>query len=230
MTLLRLERTILRTVDGHGHAWAHVRDDNLLIGVDTLAAHNPLGTRVVAWSGWLGPEPARLDGLAQTPTPRDPRTWGPAGWSGLQAAVDRVIGAWMGAGTLLLRPHARHALSDAQRCLTLLRQREGQPIGLVLDPASMLEPSMLPHAEDHLTRMLGALGDHPMVAAVVVANVRTIDGDDGSALAAAPLDEGLVPRGLVERLTAKLVRAEIPRVVLAGDERAAVDGTGPGAT
>lgn len=104
--------------------------------------------RLIVWSG----RPADEEGNALA-------AWGPGAWESLEKACQSLAPRLaQGGGRLLLRPHARHILSDVQRCLKLLLQFEGQPVGLALDAASMLEASMMGHAPDHLRRAFETLG------------------------------------------------------------------------
>ncbi|HZW08432.1 MAG TPA: hypothetical protein VFF69_00875 [Phycisphaerales bacterium] len=115
------------------------------------------GDIVVSWSGW---DPADEVGLA---------TWGPRGWSALRHWCDRQAPLLAGGGReLWLRTHAGHVLSDAQRCLTFLGGAGGQPVRLLLDPVSMLAPSMLADAREHLERIMGALAGHEGVRAILL--------------------------------------------------------------
>lgn len=198
--------------------WASVTDLNLSIASSHATNHSQwcppaTMTRLVAWSGWLA------DPLATHHWPRDPRSWTTDSRATLDAALDRLLAiAPFTTGTsLLLRPHARHLLSDIPRCLNLLRSRANQPLGLVLDPAAMLEPSMLNHAEDHCRRILEALADHPAVAGVVVTNIRrsAVAGDE--ALIPSPLCAGELPPTLLLSLARELAPS-LPLIVLPGDE------------
>jgi hypothetical protein len=147
---------------------------------------------VVTWSGWFGGDEVGVG------------TWGPRGWAALQAWCDCQGPAFAAAGReLWLRPHAGHVLSDAQRCLTFLRGREGQAIGLLLDPVSMLAPSMLADAAEHLDRMLGALAQVAGVRAVLAPGARGL-----------PIPEGVLGAALREHWPAS------KPVVVSGAERA----------
>ncbi len=186
MGVLCLERDRIRDGDA---TWASVDACNPL--EDGWGGPKMLGPRVVCWSGWLGPEIFA----------RDVRTWGPGGWSALERACEG-----MEAGRVLLRTHARHVLSDAQRCLAFLRRWEGK-VGLLLDPMAMLEVSMLDRAEEHLDRIVGALGAHPGVGAMVACNL-SVEGEEARAVG---MEAGVVGAGLIDRM---LARARVPVVVL----------------
>lgn len=169
-----------------GERWAARIFHNLLRGEVA-----PAPGRTVAWSGWMADDADP----AQDLFPRDYRTWTPEAWSALAAACDRLGPALTEqGGHLLLRPHARQILSDPQACLSFLKDREGQPFRILVDPAAMLTPDMLPAAEDHLARIFGALATHPAAAAVLLSNVA--EGPDDS-LRPAPLHQGLIPTDLI---------------------------------
>ncbi len=148
-------------VDEHDGATpfaAVLGDDVLRLSPVGIAAGAVIAPRLIAWSG----------SLADDPSERDPRTWGPAGLAALREALARLREPLTRAGArLLLRPHARHILCDPQRCVTMLNEWEisGDPFALALDPAAMIEESMLDHAEDHIRRAAEALAGR---AALVV--------------------------------------------------------------
>lgn len=137
------------------------------------------------------------------------RTWGPAGWSAFLEWCDRVGPGFAAAGAeLWIRPHAAHVLSDAQRCVTFLRGREGGPIGLLFDPVSMLTGSMEADAPDHLARMFGAVA--PLAGARALWLPRLGDR------ALSGLGDG--GRGMLSALVAEHWGRERP-VVLGGEGR-----------
>lgn len=159
------------------------------------------------WGGWGG------DVLPPALFTRDPRTWSPRGWSALAAALARVPAS---AG-LILRPHARHVVSDE---MSIRRALDASPnLSILLDPASMLEPTMLePRAlDDHFRRFFELAAALPTgrVVAVVYSNVRPPDDAALPPVLAAPGD-GLVPEDRLTEL-ARAVPPAIPLVRLAGD-------------
>jgi hypothetical protein len=116
-------------------------------------AHDPaavLGDHApaIAWSGSFAE--AGGGGLFE----EDPRTWAAPGWAALEAACRKLHRA---PGSLLLRPHFRHVISDIPSCRRLLDADWARELGmgLVYDPAAMCAPSMLGsgRVEDHLRRM-----------------------------------------------------------------------------
>lgn len=71
---------------------------------------------------------------------------------------------------LCVRPGAGEVVSDIPSCLTLLRSPVAARVGLVVEPAGLLTPSMVERADDHLERIYSALGEHPGVDAVVLSS------------------------------------------------------------
>lgn len=136
----------------------------------------------------------------------DPRTWGPRGWEALEAALRPYL-ARDGA-RILLRPAHTDVLSDAPSCIRFLDRREqwgadaGERLGILLDPAAMIAPSMIPTAEDHIARILEIVANRPGVDGVVAANIEIRD----DAPAPTPLHRGSIPPA---RLAA-LFRANVP--------------------
>lgn len=181
------QRLVLRgreilPVEG-GAPWAVMDARNLLVdGARGL----PSAERVVVWSGWMGEGDAER-GVWE----RDFRTWSPEAWKRLE----REVGEFR--RRVLVRPHARHVLSDAQSCVTFFRSHEH--VGLLLDPIAMLTPEMTPRAEEHLERIVGALAGR--ADAVVMTGGRTAATEWGEELTRG---EGLVPRSLVERVVDRL--------------------------
>ncbi len=148
-----------------------------------------------AWSGWATDDQTGV------------RTWGPAGWETLAAWCDRLSPELAAAGVeMWLRPHACHVLSDAQRCLTFVRSRGPGPIGLLLDPLSMLTESMMPDAPDHLVRIFDALAAAAGVRGLWLPPVR---------------EDGAVRGSVSAALVGSLVRAHWPGdrpIVLGGPQ------------
>lgn len=166
--------------------------------------------RMLAWSGWVDDDPA--GGMFA----RTAATWGPSAWAGLTAACDRLVPELAAGGAeLCIRPHARHVLSDTQRCLTFLRSREGQPIRLLLDAPGLLTGGMLPMVEDHLERAFATLGGHPGVWAVLLSNVqRAAPDSDDDLLMPAPLGAGLIDPDLIVSAWRRHCPPELPCVIL----------------
>lgn len=191
--MLRLASSAILSGTSGNEPFAVIDHANLALGIGPTPRGSAAASRLILWSGWFGRPADPVRGRF----PRDFRTWTPAAWEALDAACDGLLPALAERGIeLCLRPHARHVLSDPQACLSFLRKHEG--VRLLLDPASFMTGSMLDRAEDHVARMFEALGDHPAVAGVVLANVLRNDPDDEDSLGPAPLHRGLIePRLLV---------------------------------
>jgi hypothetical protein len=186
--ILRL--TPAAILDPQGGVFAAVAHHNPL---ESVAVDAPLpAPRLVMWSGWFGAgEPLRGS------FPRDFRTWTPRGWAGLARACDGLLPALTSAGMhLWVRPHARHVLADAQSCVSFLKEREGQPVRLLLDPAGLLTGSMLGLAEEHLGRIFGALGGHAGTGAALLSNLERAPGEE-ELLVPAPLHRGLIDPSVI---------------------------------
>ncbi|MBX3406052.1 MAG: hypothetical protein KF869_04730 [Phycisphaeraceae bacterium] len=138
-----------------------VRDESVLAAP---VAAPKAGTRIVLWSGSLGDD----DGPA-------PRNWTAAACETLDAATARWVDAGL-AGELLVRPHARHIVSDIPSAVRFARRWGQTGPHLLWDPAAMLEgPMVAPaHACTHLERLIDAL-EHPDLARAIEA-VALLDG------------------------------------------------------
>src|SRR6185295_13688299 len=102
----------------------------------------------------------------------------------LEELRERSIEWWM-------IPRVGDVLSDIPSSLGFLRSRQGQPFGLLLDPAALLTESMLRHWVDHVERSLEAIGAHEACRAIVLHNVGEQEGDSVDArLALTGLEEG----------------------------------------
>jgi hypothetical protein len=121
--------------------------------------------------------------------------WGPGAWQAMLGACREARGAGV---RLLLRPHARHILSDAQRCLRFLEE-QAPPFAppLLLDPAAMLTESMLPDAAEHLERILGALAGREGVWGVLLSGVEPAPGGGGERAGGGGLRPCPFTRGLL---------------------------------
>lgn len=132
----------------------------------------------ICWSGWLGAADPGAGWFE-----RSPGQWLPSArqtWDRAAADLDRVE-------RMVLRPHARHLLSDGPGCLQWLRQQEGRR--LLLDPVAMLEPEMLPDADDHVTRLLSTVG--ALAWGVVVSDVGVAEtAERGAWCVPAPAGQG----------------------------------------
>ncbi|GEM_PF-5694993 len=119
------------------------------------------GGRVIVNSGSLRDDLGSLD----------PRNWMAPGMAALSRLLESIESAVRAAGVhLLLEPHSRHILHDAQVAGIYLSQFSGEPFGLALNPTALFEPSMLSVREDHLQRIAEALA--PRASALILADVR----------------------------------------------------------
>jgi hypothetical protein len=186
---------VLRPWDG-GAPWAVVHPGNVLAGDWGGFAGGSRGSPVIAWSG----TPA--DSLFES----DPRAFGPLAWERFGHVCDRIAA---GHGRVIFRPHARHVLCDVQRVAKF--QADRPVLGVALDAASLMEPSMVPKVVDHFRRAFETLGP--------LADVIWLSGVD-EAGRAVPLGEGVLAAEMIVRLWREHCSMETP-VVLIGDR---VDG------
>jgi hypothetical protein len=173
------------------------------------------GAWVMAWSGTLGASP--FEGT--------PANWmrGPKALDGLCDALAPQLARH--GKRLVLVPHARHVLSDARSALTwwcgrvipgedpnLVRRSPAgpRPFGLALDPAALLEPSMLGDVEDHMQSLLASFG--PRIDVLMLRDAR-IDPEDPESLVPCALGEGVLPRDHVRALVAEHVPEDTPIAV-----------------
>lgn len=165
---------------------------------------------------------------ASPPEGGAPGYWGREAWERFDAALADLAGPLGAAGArLLLRPHHARTLADVPGALRLLNGPHAERLGLLLDPAAMLAPSMLPGAKDHLRRIFEALG--PRADALVLSNIAALPGADGDeTLAPAPLRAGLLDADLLLSLAADHVPSSALRVFLSGDrEGPRIEGVAP---
>jgi len=209
-------RAVVRLVAGAGRAfivteqgerWATgVVPDVVEVGSDAIRAvlrEDCTGARVFAWGG-------PVEDAA-------PGYWGREAWERLEATIAELIPTLAERGTrLLLRPQQGRTLADVPGALRLLNGPLGERLGLILDPAAMLAPSMIRGAADHLRRAFEALG--PRADALVLSNIAAVPGSsDDERLAPAPLRGGLIDPDLLLALAAEHVPETTLRVFLSGD-------------
>lgn len=167
---------------------------------------------VATWSGTLA-----SDGLFEA----DVKNWTVAAKSELHDKLDR-LNAMADAkgltGRIMLRPHARHILSDWHTCSRFLAQRAlagDARTCLLVDPAAMLTAQMLERSVEHLERTFEQVGlmlrdeaQRGRIGGVVVSNLRKGVGavdplgyDEGKGLLACRVDEeGALDVGHLVRL------------------------------
>ena len=166
---------------------------------------------LIAWSG-------PTEDHEGDPFDPDPRAWLPASMPAFLErlrALEPVLAARR--IRLLIRPHARHIVSDGPRCAALFRpewRSAAAHVGLALDPAAMLEPSMLPVGADHVRRALELAG--PLASVVILTNAAAPNDREGIVLQT-PIREGVIPADELVRLARVHVPEGCPIAVLAGD-------------
>jgi hypothetical protein len=139
-----------------GSTWAALWHGNLVHAEVPDAGAVLEAPRWVVWSGT--PAAGLFD--------ESPLVWGSPAWAKFDEAL-RVVAAAAGPRTVLVRPHARHVVSDLPSCLRVLERTNIPNLRLLLDPASMLTEDMKTSAQDHVTRILEGIAGHPGVDAVV---------------------------------------------------------------
>lgn len=162
--------------------------------------------KVIMWSGGLDEE---------APFARDPRAWSPAALDALVAHAQSHLRTHSDS-TLILRPHARHILGDLNRCNRYTRDHghaARQSLGFALDPASLLEPSMLPSAHDHLARSFATLAkrsDLLILTGLLPPDPEWSDDPDASPLQACPCNTGVLDPVLIGDLIREHCPIELP--------------------
>lgn len=191
-----------------------------------------LARAIVPEASWV-PEEARAGGvliawsgtLAEEPGARDWATWGPAGRAALDAACADIGPALETSGTrLLLRPHARHVLSDPFKCRRFLDERGAGPFGVALDAASMLEHSMLADAEGHIERAFEMLG--PIAGAIILAGVEP-GADEDAPVRPCPTGRGVVSAAFLIEMVRRHAPVTTPLLALEDDGAGPLAALGP---
>lgn len=196
-----------------------VEADDRTRTVATVLDDNPLAPEWDATAAIAGVTPDRplivwSGSCGAGPFDPHPHNWGATGAEAL-GRVCAAMAPGLGERRALVcfRPHARHVLSDAPSCRRFLHDHDhgNGPFGLALAPALLLEPSMLPAIEDHLTRIFETLARETrflfLTDLVVV-------GED---CRAAPLGAGVMPRAHVLGLVAQYLAPDVPIVLMDED-------------
>ncbi|MEM9063899.1 MAG: hypothetical protein AAGB51_00250 [Planctomycetota bacterium] len=123
---------------------------------------------VVCWSGWAGDQPRAMDRVWSASF----ETWGPAGIASRDEAIGELAASRR---EVLIRPHARHALSDTPGVATVARDQGGSRLGVLLEPAALFTPEMLRDADEHIERMAQLLV--PLAAAILLSDVSSADDE-----------------------------------------------------
>ncbi len=157
-----------------GETWALWTGQSLFdSALDALLTDGGQGEALVVHSCL---PPASQDEDAQAGQPW--RSWGAGAKARLTARLaqlaDRIESA---ESRLLVVPTWNGVISDIPTTVQFVKERPSERMGLVLEPASMIAPSMLPNVADHLARLYGAAAMLPGVEAVVVSNLRQGEGD-----------------------------------------------------
>ncbi|HYD01256.1 MAG TPA: hypothetical protein VEB22_08525 [Phycisphaerales bacterium] len=225
----------------HSGAISAVKDREEALGywVDKPLLRQPdavLPMTVAAWSGTIAE--------SEDPFEADVRSWSVAARSELHDKLDRLCTLALEKGVtgrLLLRPHARHVLSDWHTCARFMRQREtagDARTGLLVDPTALVTEQMLTRSAEHLERtfeqvglvLRGESGRASWIGGVIACNLRRGDRkgeaaesdplafDSGAALIPCELDhrEGLLDPKLIAHLAAAHLTMEAPVVFVGG--------------
>ncbi len=127
---------------------------------------------LVCWSGWL--DDARpADGWFE----RSASAWLPSA----ATERDRVVETLVEAGAII-RPHARHLISDIPACLNLLRQQPEAK--LLIEPALFFEPSMVATSDEQLVRIVESLAGSAWGVVLSDVAIRG-DGDEAGCVSVA---------------------------------------------
>jgi hypothetical protein len=176
-----------------------------------LEAH--ADTTIIAWSGH--PDADTADPFARTPEAWLPGAL-PALLARLEALEHRLTALRI---RLLIRPHARHVVSDAPRCAAILRApwRSTCPhIGIALDPVAMLEPSMFPTATDHIRRTLESLADRASLV-ILTGFLPPEPGEPDAPIRPAPIGASGRFGADLAQLAQSLIPADCPIALLPAD-------------
>lgn len=187
-----------------GETWAMWTGRSLFDPVvDDLVARNTSQGKPLVVHSCLIATPTDEDGVQDAPW----RTWGAQAKVRLAARLAELAARVESAGgTLLVVPTWNGVISDIPTTVQFLKERPSERLGLVLEPASMLAPSMLPNLPDHLARLYGAAAMLPGVEGVIVSNLR--QGEDGE-VEVCEAERGLIGDGLLSPMV-RQARAATP--------------------
>lgn len=140
--------------------------------------------------------------------------WMPAARAEFLRRADAVGAA--GKGELLIWPRAGGAVADVPSVLSFVRARPRWKF--VLDPVSVMVPSLLERVDDHLRRIFEALGASEQVGAVALTSCEVV----GERLVHRPLGTNPSFDRSLMRWWRELGPAERPVILLEGDALPAV--------
>ena len=196
---------------------------NILL--DTPQPQPEPGGTLVCWSGWFDERARPASGVFH----HDTAVWSGPGWAALEARLETIVPAFEAAGArLLIRPHARHVVSDVPTVRRLLGRFESAALGVFLEPAAMLTAGMAGDARDHLGRILWALARHERTAAVLLTGAERPalgegDPEHDDILVPAPLTRGALGYHDLLAVLREHGRFERPLAVLDEDVGAQID-------
>ncbi len=194
---------VIKSINDARETFAIVHGGNPFNTQWQLPALVPGLQRIMTWSGTLA------DDLFEG----HPGNWMMAGAAALQQRTQQNLAELPDRNCRwCIRPHCRHVLSDVPSCRQFALDHAGQPIDLVLDPVSMLEPTMLSGLDEHLLRMFETLG--PSAAAVFIGDA-ALD-ESGTALQSVYPGSGAVSPALVRDLLSQYVPNSTPIVIVEG--------------
>ncbi len=204
LTLAGAKGQVRSIIDSRsGQQWGSWLDDCFMPRAELMS---DVSGKVIMSSGGLDEE---------APFARDPRAWSPAALDDLVAQAKSCLRMHTGCD-LILRPHARHILGDLNRCNRYTRDHShmARPsLGFALDPASLLEPSMLPSAQDHLARSFAILAkrsDLLILTGLHPPAPDWSDDPDSLPLEACPCDVGVLDPVVIGRLIREHCPIELP--------------------
>jgi hypothetical protein len=140
----------------------------------------------VCWSGWLD-EAKPDEGWFE----RSAAAWLPSSGSARDAVIAKVIEC-----EAILRPHARHLVSDVPACLNLVRQHPEAK--LLIEPAAFFEPSMVATSDEHLVRIISSLAGSAW--GLLISDVAIRGEGEEAWCVSVPMGEGVLDAGAFEAL------------------------------
>ena len=143
------------------------------------------------WSGWLDAQSDIETGAFEPSL----ATWTRPGQEAFVEWLTSQLRAHNDSSPLLLRPHARHVLSDPQRVLSSFRDRSSSPVRLLLEPTAFLTPEMIDDADDHLRRAFEALLPQRWTWGTLLTGATTLETDWGREVVPCPITHGRISAG-----------------------------------